>query len=289
MRRLNTMHLYSEEDIANHALELLSITSSWLLVRHQWLIDTMRCVLTGESPPPLSELKTFDEMVPSHFQLSENLTESFAEIKSSLESHWLKASKTTHPVSGLTIFEQLNSFQSSAHHFMQASKEANQKLLHEFAMRDALTGTWSRLTLDTNLSQALSDAVKHQQPYSVALLDQDKFKLINDRWGHIVGDQVLAKTAEIIESKLRPNDKLFRFGGDEWLIIMPKTPQKLAKQVLDNIKESYCGYEFRSSNNESFFSTFSYGIAESSNMKTAKEWVIHADNNLYENKRKKAA
>lgn len=282
-------HLSQEEDITNHALELLSITSTWLLVRHQWLIDTMRCVLTGENLPPLPELEEFDQVIPENLKLSDNVTENFEEIKMALEAHWLEATKTIHPLSGLTMFEQLNNYQASAHKFMQASKEANQKLLHELAMRDSLTGAWTRLTLNTSLFQALKHAVKHQEPCCIALLDQDKFKQINDRWGHVVGDQVLAKTAEIIQRNLRASDKLFRFGGDEWLIIMPSTPDTLAKKVLARIQDSYSAYEFKANNNEPFFSTFSYGIAESDKMKATKEWIIKADNQLYANKHKAAA
>lgn len=282
-------HLPHEEDIANHAVELLSITSTWLLVRHQWLVDTMRCMLTGEVLPPLPGLEEFDKVIPKHLKLSDHITESFTEIKIALEAHWLETTKTIHPLSGLTLFDQLNNYQASAHRFMQTSKEANQKLLHELAMRDSLTGAWTRLTLNNSLSQALKHAVKYKESCSIALLDQDKFKQINDRWGHVVGDEVLVHTAEIIQSNLRPGDKLFRFGGDEWLIIMPGTSEALGKKILDGIQEAYSNYAFSSNNNESFFSAFSYGIAESAELQTIKEWVIHADTNLYVNKSRAAA
>lgn len=279
------MHrLDQEQDINNHTLELLSITSTWLLVRHQWLIDTMRCVLTGENPSSVTELETFNQLIPVHLILSENLSKRFSEIKMSLETHWSEATKTIHPMSGLTVFEQLNNYQASAHDFMLASKEANQKLLHEFAMRDALTGAWTRLTLNTNLSYALKHAIKKNKPCSIALLDHNKFKHINDSWGHVVGDQVLIKTAEIIQSNLKPSDKLYRFGGDEWLIIMPDTSEAIAKKRLARIQEVYLSYEFKSNSDESFFSSFSYGIAESEKVQTPKEWVISADNKLYANK-----
>lgn len=279
MHRLN-----QEQDIANHALELISITSTWLLVRHQWLINTMRCVLTGERPSPLSELESFNQLIPVHLTLSENLSKNFSEVTTLLENQWSRTTKTIHPMSGLTIFEQLNNYQTSAHNFMLASKEANQKLLHEFAMRDALTGTWTRLTLNTNLSYALQHAMQYNEPCSIALLDQNKFKHINDNWGHVIGDHVLVKTAEIIQNSLKPNDKLYRFGGDEWLIIMPNTPKSLAEKRLASIKAAYDSHEFKSNNDESFFSSFSYGIAESEKIKTPKEWVIAADKKLYAEK-----
>ncbi|MFW5432642.1 MAG: GGDEF domain-containing protein [Methylophilaceae bacterium] len=278
------MPQHNEEDIASNALELLSTTSTWLLVRHQWLIDNMRCLLTGEPAPALTTLKEFDDSIPKLLKLPDNLMANFTEVKSSLEKSWLEVTKATHPMSGLTVFEQLNNFQTLANSFMQTSKEANQKLLHEFAMRDSLTGAWTRLTLNSNLSKELCNSTQDQEPCSIALLDQDSFKVINDRWGHVAGDQALAKTAEIIQNNLRPTDKLFRFGGDEWLLLMPATSEALANTILKRVQAACSTHEFKSNNNESFFSTFSYGIAESNGTLTPLEWVTNADKQLYKDK-----
>ncbi len=279
------MHTYHEEDVANQGLEILSATNTWLLERHQWLIDTMRCILTGERPPPTDKLKTFDYIIPKHLKLSDHLMNSFTEIKDSLESQWLDATSAIHPMSGLTVFEQLNSYQSSAHSFMLSAKKANQKLLQEFAMRDSLTGAKTRLTMHTNLAQALNHAQSSGEQCSIAILDQNDFKEINDRWGHVIGDDVLAKTATIIQSNLRQSDQLFRFGGDEWLILMPETSKSLAQEILSRIQKAYNAYAFQSNDNHSFSSTFSYGIAESSDSMTVKEWLNHADKQLYAHKK----
>ena len=276
---------HHEEDIASNALELLSATSTWLLIRHQWLINTMRCVLTGENPSPLADLAEFDSIIPRHLKLSENMMRSFNEVKASLEERWLEATKAIHPMSGLTIFEQLNNYQVLAHRFMLASKEGNQKLLQEFAMRDTLTGAMTRLTLNASLTQAIYHTTRYNKPSSIAFLDQDGFKTINDHWGHVAGDQVLAKTSEIIQDNLRPHDKLFRYGGDEWLILMPATSEKLANKVIARIQKICSKYPFKAGNDETFHSTFSYGIAESNEDSTPKGWIIQADNQLYARKR----
>lgn len=278
---------YQEEDIVSNALELLSATSTWLLVRHQWLINTMRCVLTGENTQPLAELYNFDKLVPKDLDMPEQLVDRFTEIRTSLEDIWLETTKASHPMSGLTIFEQLNKYQTLAHEFMLASTDANQKLIHEFAMRDPLTGARTKLTLATCLERELSRSKRYMSPCTIALLDQDNFKSINDRWGHVIGDQVISQTAEIINSNLRPTDKLFRFGGDEWLILMPSTSKDKANQAIERMHEIYTSHTFKSKDGEPFSISFSYGIAESSHHKKAEEWIAKADSQLYQNKKTK--
>jgi len=278
------MHVYHEEDTANQALEILSATDTWLLARHQWLIDTMRCILTGENPQPTDKLATFDYMIPKHVKLSENLMQNFVEIKDALESQWLQATDAIHPMSGLTVFEQLNSYQSSAHDFMLAAKKAHQKLLEEFAMRDSLTGTKTRLTMDASLTEALERANTSGRPCTITLIDQNAFKAINDRWGHVIGDEVLIQTADIIQNNLRMTDKLFRLGGDEWLVLMPKTSKAQTEKVMQRTLAIYSAHPFKADDNTDFSATFSYGIAESSEGLTVKAWLTNADKHLYANK-----
>lgn len=279
------MHVYHEEDTATQALEILTATNTWLLARHQWLIDTMRCILTGENLPPTDKLATFDYVMPEHVNLSTHLMQHFTEIRTALETQWLEATNTIHPMSGLTVYEQLNSYQSSAHHFMLAAKKAHQKLLEEFAMRDSLTGAKTRLTMDATLKEALEQAEVSGRPCAIALIDQNAFKAINDRWGHVVGDEVLVQTANIFQNNLRMTDQLFRLGGDEWLVLMPKTTKVQADKVMQRTLTIYNAYQFKAHDDTDFSTTFSYGIAESSEELTVKIWLTEADKQLYKNKR----
>ncbi len=278
------MNSYQQEDIVSNALELLSATSTWLLARHQWLINTMRCVLTGEDVQLTTELPSFNQIIPHYLTLPDLLMNRFTEIRTALETLWEETTKSIHPTSGLTLFEQLNNYQTLAHQFMVASKEANHQLIHEFALRDPLTGVLTRLTLMRNLDMQLELAKQSAKSASIVLLDQNNFKAINDSYGHIVGDAVISKTAEIINSNLRPNDQLYRYGGDEWLIIMPSTPLMSAKQAIDRIYKVYVSHAFESRRQERFFTSFSYGIAESEYHITAEQWLAEADTRLYANK-----
>lgn len=274
----------SEDDIASNALSLLGASSTWVLVRHQWLIDNMRSILTGEPPPPLEHLYEFDMIIPKDLKLPDNLIVSFLQIKHTLETLWHNTVKATHPLSGQTLLEQLDQYQLRAHHFMQSTKEANQRLWHEFTMRDSLTGAWSRLTLQAHLTQELKRYKRYLTPCTIVLLDQNKFKSINDRWGHVTGDQVLAKTANIIENNLRINDQLFRYGGDEWLVLMPATTASIAEAAMRRISQHMEAYAFKSPTGDIFHAGFSYGVAESGSYASIDDWISAADRDLYKNK-----
>ena len=278
------MSISQQEDIVSHALDLISATGMWLLARHQWLINSMRCVLTGEDAQSTSVLPSFSEIIPKHVCLPDLLMSRFIEISHTLESLWDETAKSIQPTSGLTLFEQLNNYQTLAFQFMVASKEAQQQLIHEFAMRDTLTGALTRLTLMRNLDLQLENAKQSSQPACIALLDQNDFKVINDQYGHVIGDSTIATTAEIISKNLRPHDQLYRYGGDEWLIIMPATSLTSAKQAIDRIYKIYISHAFESRQKEKFFTSFSYGIAESKHDLTSEQWIAEADLRLYANK-----
>ncbi len=272
---------YSEEDIASNTMNLLSATNTWILVRHQWLITKMRSILTGENSPPLCDLYQFDALTSHDLNLPENLHASFTNIRQHLESAWNDTVKVHHPLSGLSIFDQLNLFQLQAHLFMLQSKELNQELWRDFTMRDPLTGALTRLTLKSSLLLELNRNKRHQHACTIALIDQNEFKKINDEWGHNVGDKVLMNTALVIQNNLRFGDKLFRYGGDEWLILMPNTNQKEAKSMLERIQKVSQSFQHTTNNQIKFNSSFHYGLAECSPYDNVDDWIAAADNDLY--------
>jgi diguanylate cyclase (GGDEF)-like protein len=278
--------LIKDHNSINDTFELLNICSTWILVRHQWLIDNMRSILTGENPPKLDDLIELNAVYSRNLALPKSLFNSFISAKSLLEASWAKVIKASHPMSGLTVFEQLNQYQQVAHQFMKQSKDANQQLWHEFSTRDTLTGALTRLTLNTCLSETLEHARRNKRPCAVVLLDQNNFKHINDEYGHLVGDQVLALTAEMLQKNLRQDDKLFRYGGDEWLILMPDTDRFNAKIIIERIQGVFTTHVFKANNDRTFFSNFSYGIAESDGYDAIDLLITDADYQLYAKKLK---
>ncbi len=100
--------------------------------------------------------------------------------------------------------------------------------LHEQANRDPLTGLYNRRYLDTTLERELARCQREGQPLSLVLIDIDHFKLINDTYGHLAGDEVLKQLADMLSAQARSADVVCRFGGEEFLLLLPNMPQTTA-------------------------------------------------------------
>lgn len=110
-------------------------------------------------------------------------------------------------------------------------------VLKETAIRDELTGLYNRHFLNEIINLEISRAQRYEIPFAAVLLDIDNFKMINDNWGHPVGDSVLQFTAEILKKNLRRVDYAIRIGGEEFLIIMPNTTSKGATIAAEKIRK----------------------------------------------------
>jgi diguanylate cyclase (GGDEF)-like protein len=105
-----------------------------------------------------------------------------------------------------------------------------QKELEEQAIRDSLTGLYNRRFLDETLSRELSRAERDKYSVSVVMLDLDHFKMFNDTYGHDVGDMMLKQLGKLLSSQVRAGDIACRFGGEEFVVVMPKASLSVAKQ-----------------------------------------------------------
>jgi diguanylate cyclase (GGDEF)-like protein len=114
------------------------------------------------------------------------------------------------------------------------------------------------------------------------MFDIDNFKSINDAYGHIAGDKVLQKTAEIIKEILRDSDVAGRFGGDEFIIILTETGIPVGIQVAERIMSKISRQMVPAKKDETIGYSVSMGIAEYSNtIQTPEEFIAKADNALY--------
>ncbi|MBS2039280.1 sensor domain-containing diguanylate cyclase [bacterium] len=95
--------------------------------------------------------------------------------------------------------------------------------LYELSVLDGLTNIYNRRYLDQRLSQELADSIRHEKPLTVALLDLDNFKKLNDGYGHQAGDQVLCELTGLLSQELRQHDVLARYGGEEFALILAGT------------------------------------------------------------------
>jgi diguanylate cyclase (GGDEF)-like protein len=105
----------------------------------------------------------------------------------------------------------------------------------ELARTDHLTGAINRRSFFEASQQEINRARRHRHPFTVAYMDIDDFKLINDRYGHSIGDMVLRSVAQTIKSNIREIDVVARLGGDEFVILMPETDEAAAQTVVGRV------------------------------------------------------
>ena len=101
---------------------------------------------------------------------------------------------------------------------------------------DPLTSTRNRLALMEDLEELAAQAAREGQPFCIAMCDVDQFKMYNDHFGHLAGDQALARIAQLISSQLRKSDAIYRFGGEEFVVTLPQQTRKTAKIAMDRIR-----------------------------------------------------
>ncbi len=153
------------------------------------------------------------------------------------------------------------------------------------ADRDPLTGFFNHRYLHERLSEEIVRAVRNRQPLSVIMLDLDDFKLVNDTFGHVYGDQVLVHVASLVRSTLRASDVAARYGGDEFALILPETAREEAGRVADRILDAFRASPFAAEGRGSFPIGASIGIATHPfDGRSATDLIAIADIGLYDAK-----
>lgn len=153
-------------------------------------------------------------------------------------------------------------------------------------MRDPLTGLYNKRHFDRVLETEMERARRGQQPLSIILLDLDHFKSINDRFGHPAGDHVLHAAAQILKGELRMTDVPCRYGGEEFVIILPTTPLTTAVQVAERLRSALKRAPI-DTDKGAVRLTASLGVAvfRPDQKTTAASLIERADEKLYEAKR----
>ncbi|WP_417659301.1 GGDEF domain-containing protein [Pseudidiomarina sp.] len=160
-----------------------------------------------------------------------------------------------------------------------------QKLLHQLVVTDTLTGLQNRHRVNSVLSDLINNFRRYHRAASLILLDLDHFKLINDKYGHLFGDQMLKQLGRRLKLSLRVNDQLFRVGGEEFLIVLPETDIKEAVKVAEKIRQIVSNTPFDGKDAQVRL-TVSVGVAQLRAEQTWAEWINTADTALLEAKRK---
>ena len=129
-------------------------------------------------------------------------------------------------------------FATVAGHLAVALNHAQEfNTIQSIAITDKLTGVYNRRFLEERLSAEVRNAQQQRYPLSLALLDIDHFKAVNDSYGHAAGDNVLQKLGLLLRTNLRKGSVVARYGGEEFAIVLPNTVQHTAHFVLENIRK----------------------------------------------------
>ncbi len=152
-----------------------------------------------------------------------------------------------------------------------------QKKLHQLAITDPLTGLLNRLTLQDSIKLTIDQHSRTLTPMTLVSIDIDHFKLINDKHGHDIGDQVLIQIATLLKKRCRSIDKLYRLGGEEFLFILFSTDLTNAQLFSHSIQQELAEFNFE----YGLAPTLSIGLAEIDKEKTWDECLKKADENLY--------
>lgn len=145
------------------------------------------------------------------------------------------------------------------------------------AIKDKLTGLYNRYYFDLRVNDEIIISDRYNEPLTMILLDLDHFKNINDTWGHPVGDIVLKETAEIISSTIRKSDYVFRVGGEEFVVLMPKTEINDALVLADKIRVEVENNDYSVAKKV----TVSIGAAQKYKSESLDNWYTRTDKALY--------
>jgi diguanylate cyclase (GGDEF)-like protein len=165
-------------------------------------------------------------------------------------------------------------------------EERNQQLdklnrqINEVAIHDKLTGLYNRHFIVDQLEMQFGSYVRYGNACSIVMVDIDNFKLVNDRYGHIVGDNVLVAFSRLVESMVRQGDFIGRYGGEEFLLVLPMTDVAEAMQLAQRIRTRLAAEPLV---NHPVMQTVtaSFGVAQIGSGESIDDWLLRVDKALY--------
>lgn len=182
-------------------------------------------------------------------------------------------------VMGVMVLSSTGWFAAAAAHIsrLRARLRESHAQIASLATRDPLTGLWNRRQFDADIEAAVKQASRQGAALCVAMVDVDHFKTVNDRHGHEGGDAVLRAVAQALQLSLRAGDRVARFGGEEFVLLLPATPLAQAAGLAERLRSTLAA--LRPAPAEGL--TASLGLAAWRSGETAAELVRRADQALY--------
>jgi len=161
---------------------------------------------------------------------------------------------------------------------------ANQEELERLANIDSLTGLLNRGAILRKLSEQMKHAKRYRNELSLSLLDIDHFKKVNDQYGHLIGDDVLEQVAILMWQNIRDADIIGRYGGEEFIIILPRTDLSSALNVAERVRKMIEASKMKDPEGNMFGITVSQGISIYKLGEDEHSLISRADNALYKAK-----
>ncbi len=149
------------------------------------------------------------------------------------------------------------------------------------AERDPLTLAWNRRHFEKVIPEKIKETLKKSQNFSLLMLDADKFKNVNDQYGHKIGDRVLIELVACCQNDLREDDIVCRFGGEEFVVYLDNTNSKSAQIVAERLRQSIANLEVMGDNGEKIHFTVSIGVVSSENTASLEVLLRQVDDAMY--------
>lgn len=162
----------------------------------------------------------------------------------------------------------------------------SERKFRKLSITDELTGLFNVRYFYHELDAEIERSDRYSSPLSLVFVDIDDFKIYNDRYGHLEGDQVLRKVAQVIQSCMRGSDSAYRYGGDEFVGILPETREPGATVLAERIQKIIETHKFLPNPDKAVPMTVSVGFAEYTPGEGKESFVKRADMNMYVAKNK---
>lgn len=230
----------------------------------------------GEVVSQLDLLQWFVDVPPQEIAehaCYEELLEALQVVMGSVNIVLVHATQPVNP-------SQFSALIAALHAFDRCAFKLDSVVTNSLTDVDALTGLFNRAALDRDLSREVAKARRSGKALSVAMIDADKFKGVNDTHGHSFGDVVLSTLAERFMESLRPSDLLYRYGGEEFVVLLPDTAIEQALTVLERLRARACAVPI-SKGDISVTQCVSVGLALVAPNESPLTAVSNADKALY--------
>jgi len=165
---------------------------------------------------------------------------------------------------------------------LQRAQFQNTRALERLSTTDTLTGSYNRMKYDQDLEKEITRAQRYNLSLSGIMFDLDNFKQINDEYGHLIGDQVLIQLSSYIKRIIRVNDRLCRWGGEEFIILLPNTDQEAAVQLAKRIQNYLKNTDF----SPVAKTTCSFGVTSLIEQDTVNSFTNRLDQLQYQAKKR---